>query len=137
MISTPRMLRPHSIIVVNNIGEDEDGNSITETIDLKYVKVDTNFGAKMSIRTKVGIEDDSTIIITIDLQDLPATKNGNDVKYTSPDKYAELIDKDGYFTINENSYITQFNQEFKVNKTISINPFSDEPLILEVYASGK
>lgn len=126
MISTPRYLRPHEIVIKNYIGEIDDvANYIDTTI--KYVRVDENFGIT---QTQKGVDSDDTMQIVIDMNDLMAIQDNSRAKYLSKDQYMQ---EKGTFTLRgDKDFISYNGMEYTVNKVKTHILFSNIPEYIEV-----
>lgn len=130
MVSFPRYVRPHTIIIKHKTGEDDNLNAIFEEVSLKYVKFDENY--KM-VQSKKGINGAADALCIIDLNDLYAIKEGKMCKYISYTKYDY---QEGYFSIFKNDLIIFNDREYTVNSINEINPLSNIPIFLEVRANA-
>nr|DAG86837.1 MAG TPA: Minor capsid protein [Caudoviricetes sp.] len=130
MVSFPRFVRPHTIIIKHKIGEDDNMDAIFEETVIRYVKFDENY--KM-IQSRKGIECNDDALCIIDLNDLYAMKNGKRCKYISHTKYSR---QDGYFSIFKDDIIIFDEREYTVNSINEINPLSNLPIFVEVRANA-
>lgn len=130
MVSFPRFVRPHTIIIRHKTGENDDLEMVYENITINYVKFEENY--KM-VQSQKGIDCKDDALCIIDLNDLYAVKNDIRCNYISCTKYAS---QDSYFSIFKDDLIVFNDRQYTVNSINEINPFSVEPLYLEVRANA-
>lgn len=130
MVSFPRFVRPHTIIIKHKIAEDDNMDAVFEETAIRYVKFDENY--KM-VQSRKGIECNDDVLCIIDLNDLYAMKNGKRCKYINHIKYDS---QDGYFSVFKDDLIIFNDNEYTVNSINEINPLSSEPIFAEVRANA-
>lgn len=127
---SPRKIRPHTVILKHKFDEDEEYNGVYETVTLKYVKFDENYGL---VQSQKGLDNSDDALCIIDLNDLYALKNDVRCKYISSHKYNQDIN---FFSIFKDDIIVFDDKEYTVTSINEINPFGREPLFIEVRCNG-
>lgn len=130
MVSFPRFTRPHTVILKHRYDEDEEYNGVYETVTLKYVKFDENYGL---VQSQKGLERSDDALCIIDMNDLYAIKENIRCWYISANRYTS---KRGYFSIAKDDIIIFDCREYTVTSINEINPFGREPLFIEVRCNG-
>lgn len=123
MMKSPRWLRPHSVVVVNLLPE-EDWEERTSEAVLEYVKVtidtSTNYGT-----TGRSLQD--VVTVTIDVNDLKATK-----EYRQPDEFKHPMTQ---FTLRPGDRIIYDGRPFEITGVKHVNPLRNAPEFIEVTAA--
>lgn len=120
MLKSPRVLRPHTIVVINVLGE-ENYTQLTSITEVKLVNV-SNKNVGKSFGNTGGTFSDS-IIVTIDLND-----------YESEKAYAEDLDNHTtQFSFRLGDKILYRNKEYEITNVSDINGLVG-PHLLEVIA---
>lgn len=122
MVRSPRFLRPHTIIVRNHVGENEDGEEKLIDTTVGRVKFDGTYGITQSSR---GITSSDTVVVVIDMHD-----------YQSDKTYSKkLNDPSTQFTFATNDLIVYEGDTYTINQIKEISPRGTDPDFIEVYAS--
>lgn len=122
MVRSPRFLRPHTIIVRNHVGENEDGEEQLIDTTVGRVKFDGTYGITQSSR---GITNSDTVVVVIDMHD-----------YQSDKTYSKkLNDPNAQFTLAVNDMIVYEGDTYTINQIKEISPRGTDPDYIEVYAS--
>lgn len=120
MVKSPRWLRPHTIKVMNILGE-ENLEEITSTVTVQHVKV-----SKTKARTygQTGTSNSDTILITIDVNDYKADKIlVPPSEFKTPDKQ---------FTIRTGDRIEVHGDIYEITNVNILNPLRNTPEFIEV-----
>ena len=116
------MVRPHTIIVRNHVGENEDGEEQLIDTTVGRVKFDGTYGITQSSR---GITSSDTVVVVIDMHD-----------YQSDKTYSKkLTDPSTQFTLATNDLIVYEGDTYTINQIKEISPRGTDPDFIEVYAS--
>lgn len=128
MVRSPRFLRPHTIIVINHTGEDDEGNELTSKTEVGRVKYDGSYGTTMATR---GITTTDTVQVTMDMYDYTAKDpdTGTAKTYVSV-----LTDPTTQFTLKADDMIQYDGETYTITQVKVINPIGYAPLFIEVYA---
>lgn len=129
MVSFPRFVRPHTVILKHKTGE-EDFDAIYEETTIKYVKFDESYGITQSQR---GIDSKDDTLCIIDLNDLHATKKGKRCQYIN---YHNYVHQDNLFSIFKDDLIVFNGREYTITSINEMNPFENQPEFIEVRANG-
>lgn len=120
MVKSPRWLRPHTIKVMNILGE-ENLEEITSTVTVQHVKV-----SKTKARTygQTGVSNSDTILITIDVNDYKADKIlVPPSEFKTPDKQ---------FTFRTGDRIEVHGDIYEITNVNILNPLRNTPEFIEV-----
>ena len=119
-MKSPRWLRPHTIKVMNILGE-ENLEEITSTVTVQHVKV-----SKTKARTygQTGASNSDTILITIDVNDYKADK------VLVP--RSEFKTPDTQFTIRTGDRIEVHGDIYEITNVNILNPLRNTPEFIEV-----
>lgn len=120
MVKSPRWLRPHTIKVMNILGE-ENLEEITSTVTVQHVKV-----SKTKARTygQTGASNSDTILITIDVNDYKADK-----VLVPPSEFKK---PDTQFTIRTGDRIEVHGDIYEITNVNILNPLRNTPEFIEV-----
>lgn len=120
MVKSPRWLRPHTIKVMNILGE-ENLEEITSTVTVQHVKV-----SKTKARTygQTGSSNSDTILITIDVNDYKADK-----VLVPP---SEFKTPDKQFTLRTGDRIEAHGDIYEITNVNILNPLRNTPEFIEV-----
>ena len=120
MVKSPRWLRPHTIKVMNILGE-ENLEEITSTVTVQHVKV-----SKTKARTygQTGSSNSDTILITIDVNDYKADK------VLVPPSEFKMPDKQ--FTLRTGDRIEAHGDIYEITNVNILNPLRNTPEFIEV-----
>lgn len=127
MISSPRYIRPDTIIVKNYMGEINNKATYLET-KIKYVRVDTAYGIRQSQK---GIDSDDKIQVVIDMNDLVAIQDKVKVTYINSDNFKQ---ESGAFTFQNGKDLVSLEngQEFTINTIKEVKALSKTPEFIEL-----
>lgn len=119
-MKSPRWLRPHTIKVMNILGE-ENLEETTSTVTVQHVKV-----SKTKARTygQTGASNSDTILITIDVNDYKADKI-----LVSP---SEFKTPDKQFTFRTGDRIEVHGDIYEITNVNILNPLRNTPEFIEV-----
>lgn len=117
----PRRFRPHTIQLIRQLGEDDNGIANQMKITIRHVKVDSNYGMQQS---KLGISTDYKIIVYIELGDYTAYDEKGHVLYYGQDFYIKV---DDVIRFQESDYTVTGLGEIFID--------SENPVRLEVTAN--
>ena len=123
MMKSPRWLRPHSVVVVNLLPE-EDWEEKTSEAVLEYVKVTINTSANYGT-TGRSLQD--VVTVTIDANDLKATK-----EFRQPDEFKHPMTQ---FTLRPGDRIIYDGRSFEITGVKHVNPLRNAPEFIEVTAA--
>ena len=123
MMKSPRWLRPHSVVVVNLLPE-EDWEERTSEAVLEYVKVTINTSANYGT-TGRSLQD--VVTVTIDVNDLKATK-----EYRQPEEFKHPMTQ---FTLRQGDRIIYDGRSFEITGANRVNPLRNAPEFIEVTAA--
>lgn len=120
MVKSPRWLRPHTIKVMNILGE-ENLEEITSTVTVQHVKV-----SKTKARTygQTGASNSDTILITIDVNDYKADK-----VLVPP---SEFKTPDKQFTLRTGDRIEAHGDIYEITNVNILNPLRNTSEFIEV-----
>ena len=120
MVKSPRWLRPHTIKVMNVLGE-ENLEETTSTVTVQHVKI-----SKTKTRTygQTGASNSDTILITIDVNDYQADK----VLVPS----SEFKTPDKQFTLRTGDRIEAHGDIYEITNVNILNPLRNTPEFIEV-----
>lgn len=120
MVKSPRWLRPHTIKVMNILGE-ENLEEITSTVTVQHVKI-----SKTKARTygQTGASNSDTILITIDVNDYQADKVlVSPLEFKAPEKQ---------FTFRTGDHIEAQGDIYEITNVNILNPLRNTPEFIEV-----
>lgn len=120
MVKSPRWLRPHTIKVMNILGE-ENLEETTSTATIQHVKV-----SKTKARTygQTGASNSDTILITIDVNDYQADKVlVPPLEFKTPDKQC---------TLRTGDRIEAHGDIYEITNVNILNPLRNTPEFIEV-----
>lgn len=118
---SPRILRPHTIVVGNVLPEIE-WKEVMELTRVKYVNISDKVRNKNFVNTGSTVSD--SVIITIDLNDYESNKS-----YVVPEKYE---DYEKQFTIRAGDKVIIDSTEYEVTGTKLLKALKNGPEFLEV-----
>lgn len=132
MIRSPRMIRPHRILIRNKVGE-IDGTVQYQTTTINHVCADTSYGIKQSQK---GIQSDGDLLVILDMNDLVAFEGMHKRTYLNSHEFEQQEDTGGFFTLRPSVDLIVYNtHEYTINSVSEINPVSDEPDFIEIVAN--
>lgn len=120
MVKSPRWLRPHTIKVVNILGE-ENLEEKTSTTTVQYVKVSKT---KTRSYEQTGSRNADTILITLDVNDYKATKS-----LVHPQQFN---DYDSQFTLRVGDRVEAQGDIYEITNIDILNPLRNTPEFIEV-----
>ena len=120
MVKSPRWLRPHTIKVMNVLGENNLEEE-TSTATVQYVKVSKTKGR---IYGTTGASNSDSTIITIDVNDYKADK-----ELVSPSNFDTPKSQ---FTFRVGDRIEAHGDFYEITNVNIINPLRNTPEFLEV-----
>lgn len=120
---TPRLVRPHKIVIFNKLAEEVNGESVYKDTKINNVAIVTKtksaFAQKMG---NVNLEVEDTVIITIDLSDAPAYTNFNFWD----------VEPIGFTLHTEGDYLTFNDVRYNIIAFKEIIPFKSYPEFIEI-----
>lgn len=120
MVKSPRWLRPHTIKVMNILGENDLEENTSEAT-LQHVKVTTSKGR---IFGQTGASNSDNVIVTIDLNDYQADK--------TLVKPAAFTDPETQFTFRTGDRVEAHGDLYEITNVNIINPLRNTPEFLEL-----
>lgn len=126
MLTSPRCIRPESIVIKNYIGEIDDVATYINT-EIQFVSVDEKYGITQE---KNGILTDDKLLIVIDMNDLLAYQGNTMCSYVTSN---EFLGHEGTFTLRgDKDIIIYKNTAYTVNSVAPVKLFRNTPEYIEV-----
>lgn len=116
----PRRFRPHSIVLKQEMEENEQGVAESKNISIDHVKVDVGYGMQQSKR---GIQTEDVIIVYMELADYTA--------FDENDKVLRYIDD---FIIRPDDELSFHNDTYVITSVNEVILTGDNPIRLEITA---
>lgn len=120
MVKSPRWLRPHTIKVMNILGENDLEES-TSTATVQHVKVTVS---KSRIFGQTGASNSDNVVVTIDLNDFKADK-----ELVEPKAFK---DPESQFTLRTGDRVEAHGDIYEITNVNIINPLRNTPEFLEL-----
>lgn len=120
MVKSPRWLRPHTIKVMNFLGEN-DLEENTSTATVQHVKVSTTKGR---IFGQTGASNSDSLIVTIDMNDFEADK-----ELVEPNAFEN---PENQFTFRTGDRVEAHGDFYEITNVNIINPLRNKPEFIEL-----
>lgn len=120
MIVLPRRFRPHTVKLIKQLEEDDNGSAKDQVITILHVKADPSYGIQQSKR---GITTEDKIIVYVELAD-----------YTAYDDLGFIICYGCDFVVNTNDTLLFGGKKYVITSIEEIYLDSVKPIRLEITA---